>query len=107
MIYLVPFAVFGITFLVRYTDGPFDIFKMFRIGMGIKYKIGLSEQEEEYVSDTFTAKLVNCFWCLSTWIAMILCLLYVLWQSMSIIDWIILTFASVGIAGFMNSYVRW
>ena len=55
------FATFGITYLIRYTDGPFGIFAVFRLWMGIKkVPIGVDEFLED-IGDGFFAKLFSCF----------------------------------------------
>ena len=69
-------ATFAVTYLLRYTTGPFDIFSKFRNAVGIHTVVhekgtpGAYEVEE--VADKFFAKLVSCWWCLSTWVALLL-----------------------------------
>jgi hypothetical protein len=106
LLILLPWAVFGFTYIIRYTHGPFDLFLKWRQFMGIQYipimgSDGLPYRYEEanQTPNKFTAKLVKCFWCLSTWVAMVFGALLVLFPDSVLSLWPIAVFASVGIAG--------
>lgn len=91
-------AVFAIVRLIRYTDGPFDVFLHWRKLMGIQYTEvyegdGLLVDIVEELPEGFTAKLASCHWCLSTWISLVVTLIL----GFSWLQW----FAMIGLAGFM------
>ena len=73
----ISLAVAGLVFLIRYTDGPKDIFLDFRIWIGI-YEL---QQEDgsftEVIEEKFFAKLFACHWCLTTWIVPIALLRFI------------------------------
>lgn len=73
--YSLGFCVLAVTYIIRYTDGPFDIFLKFRSYIGINTIEENGEYIEE-VSGSTLAKLVECPWCLATWIAFVFALLY-------------------------------
>ena len=77
-------CVFTVAYLLRYTDGPFDIFYHFRIWVGVYADevsvvdgIEVTEEIEDPNPAGFFAKLVTCFWCLSTWMSLAITILYV------------------------------
>lgn len=109
-IILLPVAVFGLTYILRYTNGPFDVFLEWRKFMGLVYiavtnDSGRISEYLESVPDKFAAKLVNCFWCLSTWVAMILAAIVVLLPGAFSL-WLIAVFASVGLSGFIHDHMQ-
>ena len=53
-------------------------------------------------SDSFAAKLIDCFWCLATWIGLIITWSYMASTEYSPI-WPFLWLAAIGISGFMHS----
>lgn len=57
-------------YMLRYTDGPGDIFRKFRISVGILPLIKDDGSEDEMVMDTFFAKWYACHWCFTTWYAL-------------------------------------
>jgi len=91
-------ATFGITYIIRYTDGPFDIIAVFRVWMGIKkVHTGIDEFFED-ISDGFFAKLFSCFWCVSTWVSLLLILIF---NGFDFVLW----FACIGFSGFMHEII--
>jgi arabinogalactan endo-1,4-beta-galactosidase len=111
LIFFLPFAVFGFTYLLRHLDGPFDILKRTRMLFGIKYVevLGQDGEVESYIEeipDTPLARLFGCFWCLSTWVSIMLCGVFALSYKFSILVWITIVFACIGIAGFLYEKVR-
>ena len=78
MVYLtLGLCVYAITNIVRWTNGPFNIFVKFREFIGIKV-IDVNGEKQEAVKDAFFAKLVDCSWCLSFWVAAIITGVFVL-----------------------------
>jgi len=108
-------TVFGIVYIVRYTDGPFDTLFHFKrlIGLYIPDREWKCETNEDGISGTiewtalrwienpkptsFLAKLVNCFACLSTWIALVSSVGYIL---LGFHTWNSLPFLWFGATGF-------
>lgn len=85
-------ATFAITYMIRFTDGPGDIFLRFRKLVGFTY-IDRGDEIVEVVDDKFLPKLVECFWCFGTWIALCVVLLN------TFVPFIVQWFAIIGIAG--------
>ena len=103
-------AVFGFTYLLRYLDGPFDILKKFRQLSGIRYVPTISsfaypEPDTEEIPDKFFAKLVGCFWCLTTWVAITFCVTFAIVNSREIFETFAGIFICVGISGFLNEKI--
>lgn len=104
-------ALFGITWLIRHTDGPFDLFLKLRKLAGIAYldvydvngtKVNIIEE----IPEKFLAKMIGCFWCLGTWIAALLTLYawhnqYVI-QGFEIVVWL----GSIGVAGLLYEMIE-
>ena len=91
-----PIAVFGITYIMRYTDGPFDIFRKLRILLGFKYIMD-NGNELEIPDDTkFLCKLYSCVPCLSTWIGMFVGALVSIVYNYNIVEWFVISFAAMG-----------
>jgi len=105
MIYLIPLAVFGITYIMRYTDGPLDLFKRIRILVGFIYRIDGDEEIELVDNNKFLCKLYSCVPCLSTWISFFVVAMYTLYFKYSFVDWVIISFASVGFTIYMDNKV--
>ena len=106
------FYVFGMTYLVRHTNGLGDCFLKLRCMLGQRHEIeytmsldidgvqdgrivGRKELPVPEYAPWYT-KLIDCFWCTSTWISGISLIFYnpVPWD-MKFMVW----FASVGFAG--------
>jgi hypothetical protein len=103
-------AVFGFTYLVRYTNGPFDLLKKFRELAGIRYVPVISGfadplPDMEEIPDKFFAKLVGCFWCLTTWISIIFCITFSVINGKGIFETFAGIFICVGISGFAGEKV--
>jgi hypothetical protein len=98
-------SVFGFTYLLRWLDGPFHILKRFRMLVGIRYVLEGSEEVEEVPEDNQLAKLVACFWCLSTWVSIFFSLAYILMYRGTVVDWFFCTFACVAVSGMLNEIV--
>ena len=95
------FCTYGIAYILRYTDGPFDIFIGWRKIMGIKY----TESEDTYtetIGNSHSAKLAGCFWCISTWVAAILAVICTISLDIDIIYGFIAWLYSIGFAGYLH-----
>ena len=74
MTYLVlALATLRLTLLIGREAGPFDIFTRFRVAMGMSFDVYGNEKPTNAIS-----KMLNCFWCLSMWIAGGLSILHLL-----------------------------
>jgi len=105
-------AVFAITYLLRYMEGPFDVFLRFRMACGIVYKPILDNDGlevdiiEEVVTRQFPmiARLVYCYWCLTTWVSFIVFLVYT--ATSGVIMWFpVLWLAGIAISGLLHKYI--
>lgn len=106
----VGLSTFTIVFLLKYTDGPFDIFYRLRKLSGLVVPIiGNSGDVVDYVEDedpdTFFALLFKCFWCLSTWVAFFLAIAYILVTGMTMWIFPFLWLSSVGVSGILLELV--
>ena len=103
---LAALAVFGFTYIVRYMDGPFDILKRFRMLAGLRYiNVIQSNEEIEEIRNTMLAKLVGCFWCLTTWVSITFNIIMTVYMQFTVIDWLFSTFACIAISGVLHSFV--
>jgi hypothetical protein len=108
----VGLSTFAIVYLVKYTDGPFDVFARFRRHIGLDIpdyspitEIGAAYYIEDDEPTGFFALLVKCFWCFSTWVALSLSLAYILligsqWQLFPF-----LWFSSITVSGCLHVVV--
>ena len=72
---IVAFAVWRISALVSYEDGPFNMFRWFRKRVGIKYYDHGEKIEKDYKG---LASFFDCVWCVSLWIGLFAAAMY--WQ---------------------------
>lgn len=81
--------------------------------MGIKYlpsyetndlalTMEVSDDVEEIPKDKPLARLVGCFWCLTTWISILFCVIYEILYSREIFETFAGIFICTGISGFLN-----
>ena len=66
-------AVFRLSMLLIYDNGPFDVFQRLRIRVGILYYDNGDMDEKEYKG---WAGLLSCVWCASIWLGLLLALSY-------------------------------
>ena len=108
---ILSFAVFGSAYLLYYTDGPWDVFDRLRDFLSrVKYKnVSVYDDEgtEVYISrevevdeDNFFFKLFNCFWCTSTWIALIVVGLYYVVMGYQVWTFPFVALGTIGVSGF-------
>lgn len=66
---IVSLATFASTYLMKYTDGPLDMFWKLRRKIGIQIDYAEISTGDEYIDADagFLASLVYCWWCFSTW----------------------------------------
>lgn len=112
-LFYLPLATFGLTWIIRFTDGPFHIFRRFRERVGIKYEPCYNDagQEVDLIEEIprgYFSELVGCFWCLSVNIALVLVIM--LWVTAYMYNgegmlpsshYVTLWLAAFGGAGFM------
>lgn len=107
---------FTITFLMRYTEGPFDIFAHFRRFVRMEIPIILHDHNGEPViagwaedeePELFFAKLVYCFWCFTAWISFLVSLfVFITFNLDNILLFPLLWFFATGVSGILNSVLR-
>ena len=113
------FFVFGVTYLIRHTNGLGDCFLKLRCMLGQQHEVEVfwpADKNGEYVEKVknrtelpvpeyapWYTKLVDCFWCLSTWVAGISIIFYpsIAWD-MKFFTWL----ASVGFAGMIYTILQ-
>lgn len=62
--------MFGVTYILRYTDGPHDTFLQIRQFLGVVEDVDGNE-----TARTEFGKMILCWWCLSTWAALVIALI--------------------------------
>lgn len=108
---IVSIATFGITYIVRYTKGPFDTFIIIRRKVSLEMPVydetgQIVEWIENPEPDAFFGKLISCFWCLSTWVAFVLTVTYILLDVYVIKFSLFIWFFSVGLSGFLHDLLQ-
>lgn len=107
---VVSLAVFSITYLLRYFDGPFALLRRFREFVGIKYVPELDsdgntvDTVEEILQERPIARLVGCHWCMTTWVALIMFVSYIVVRGVSILWLPVLWFGGVAVSGLLHDY---
>lgn len=72
-IFIVGVSNFSIYFIVRHTDGPFDVLHHLRVRLGYAYLEVYDDFEdlvdivEETPENGFFGMMLDCPWCFSTW----------------------------------------
>lgn len=115
------FAVFGLSYLLAYTDGPWDLIYKFREFLISKDSVqpeplpvydGEGEyvyiSEEQIFEGGFFFKLFGCFWCTSFWIAILINGLHYLSKDDpgNILPYVIIFFASIGFSGLLHEFTE-
>ena len=103
-VFVLFLAVFSTTFLLYYTDGPWDLFFKFRSSLialdSIKLrKVHIVEEQQE---DGFFQKLLSCFWCSSVWVALFVVGSYYLLYSYPLKSFPYVLLAAIGVSGYLN-----
>lgn len=102
---VVGLASFAISYILRYTDGPWEVFYRMRSRIGVVYDpmLQMDVVEVEWVG----AYMVACFWCFTTWVSLFVAILYALAvQRMEMVETIFLWLATVGVSGFLKDIIR-
>ena len=71
---LLTFATWRLGSLIRNESGPYKIFDKFRDWAGIT-EVYEGEDRVLYGNGTVISEILECFWCLSIWVAMFICVL--------------------------------
>lgn len=109
---ILAICCFGLTYLLRYTYGPFNIFKKFRELCGMQYNLVYDAEYEVVMNydevevmedDKFITKLISCFWCFTTWISIIMYVIYLMWNP---ILYFCIPFGLIGLSGAIHNMVH-
>lgn len=96
-------ASFAVTYMIKYTDGPFNIFQKFRFWIGLDIPVVLIHDEivyeEDRDSNRLFAKVVKCFWCFTTWISAAFVIGYIFIGYNVLQSFPFLWFASIAVSG--------
>ncbi len=103
-------VVFVVAYMLHHLDGPLDVFLKIRKLVGIIDVPVLNDDGNvvdrvREVADKPLAKLVACFWCLSTWVSLASTILYGLAVHLSWWQYPILWLASTAISGIINERI--
>jgi hypothetical protein len=104
-------GVFGISFMLFYTDGPYDVFRTARRHLQYNLEPVYDEDRRqvdiiEESKEGFFPGVLSCFWCFSLWIALIsITLIWVLTREWTIIEYIVILMASYGLCGFIHERI--
>lgn len=93
-------AVFYVALLLKDLAGPFDIADKIRQWLKV-YTVRLPGTVAEYIEEGtgFYAKLFNCIWCLSTWVAIIMAIIFILFMHQPWWYWIFEVPVAITISG--------
>ena len=99
----VGIVTFMLVYFLKELPGPFDIF--------FKIQNAIVVVDDEGNPTTFLGKLYDCWWCLSTWISLIVTILAVfITQNTSVsvtwfMYWVFVWLGAVAIANLINSFI--
>lgn len=88
---VIALAVFRISNLLVFEEGPFLIFPRFRHFVGVRFD-AMSEAQ----ADNELAKLFTCIWCLSVWMGIFFAIAYYFAPNLTF--WVSLPFAFSSVA---------
>ena len=89
---------FTITFMLHDLVGPFDIFRRIREKAGIDANFYI-------VKPSGWADLFKCFWCLTTWVCLIISAAFVIFYSLSVLLGIYIWLGAVAVSGLIYTGV--
>jgi len=105
---VVSLAVFSITYLAVYFDGPFGVLWKIRRLCGVKRVPILNTigQEVDIVEEARSglAKFVKCHWCFTTWISLVVFSTYIILAGVDVVWFPFLWMAGVAISGLLHDY---
>jgi len=90
---------FTITFMLHDLVGPFEIFRRIREKVGIDANFYI-------VKPSRWADLFHCFWCLTTWVCLIISAVFVIFYGLSLILGIYLWLGAVAVSGIIYTGVE-
>ena len=107
-IVVVGLASFYITYTVKYLEGPFGLYHKILLLTGNLLPVYDDDGEvvryvEASVETTnrFITKVVDCFWCLTTWVCLAVTIIYGLVTGMSIAQSFLVWLASAGLSSWL------
>jgi len=107
---IVGLCSFAITYMLKYTDGPFDAFAKLRVLVGLELPVIEDGIVTAYLETegygNFFAKLFACFWCLTTWICLFVVIGYILLVYNNVKAFPFLWFGGVGLSGFLHGLLE-
>jgi len=107
---IVSLAVFSITYLVVYFDGPFEILWKIRHMCGVERVPVLDSvgQQVDIIEEPVSelAKFIKCHWCLTTWVSFVVSLAYVLLFGVELVLFPFLWLASISVSGLLHDCKR-
>jgi hypothetical protein len=98
-----------VVYMLRKTDGPYDVFKRLRMVFGVLYHPVLDEKgktvdEIEEVPNQL-AVLITCPWCSSAWISIPFIAYYVVKYQVPLFFVVYMWFAVIGVSALFNTIV--
>ena len=109
-IVVVGLTSFTITFFLKYMDGPGKIFEHIR--RWVKVSIPMISASGQIVNwleddepDTLLANIFACFWCLTTWVTLIVTAVYIIIGYSSWIGLPFIWLASAGLSGYIHARI--
>ena len=96
-------CTFILAYMLTKLGGPFDVFKNLRIAVGIHYN---DDDEIVAVENKFFAKLLECIWCTSTWVSMVVTFGLVYMFILPAIMWIPIWLGSITLSGIIDKFVE-
>ncbi len=107
-IVVVGLASFYITYTVKYLEGPFGLcHKILSLTGNLLPVYGDDGEVVRYVdasietTNRFITKVVDCFWCFTTWICLAVTIIYGLVIGMSIAQLFLVWLASAGLSSWL------
>ena len=107
-IVVVGLASFYVTYTVKYLEGPFGLYHKILLLTGNLLPVyGDDGEVVRYVdasiedTDRFITKVVDCFWCLTTWVCLVVTIIYGSAMGMSIAQLFLVWLASAGLSSWL------
>ena len=103
---ILSLAIFAVTYLIRYFEGPFGILLKLRKLCGLEYapvlgsdgeQVSIIEEPIDYTNSL--ARFMGCHWCITTWVALVIMLLNVGFVPDLMYYWL----ASVAVSGVLHN----
>lgn len=94
---ILGFATVRLSYMIMWERGPWNLFVRLRTWAGIEHEDGVSV----VYPDTFSGRLLQCIYCLSVWVAVLLFL------AELVIPWSRIVVAPLGISGLALLIYAW